>query len=83
MFQKIHSDLLEKVANYNKDEGTQIALGEVNDALTALSLVIAIHKPSRLQNQTLCLGCGCEFVWPCPTIQGIRRELNDGLRKCN
>jgi len=75
MFQKIHLDLLEKVVQYNKDEGIQIALGEVNDALSALALVVKIHKPSRLQNQTLCLGCGTTFVWPCPTIQGIRREL--------
>ena len=80
MIDELNDDLMQKVLSYNSDEGIEIALGEVNGALAALVLVIKIHKAEEFNNDDgssdiLCLGCGCKFVWPCPTIQGIRREL--------
>jgi hypothetical protein len=80
MIDELDDDLMQKVLSYNSDQGIEIALGEVNGALSALVLVLKIHKAEEFDNhdgttEILCLGCGCKFVWPCPTIQAIRREL--------
>jgi len=63
-----HDELLNKIIHFKE-------MSDIGKQQKALCAVVKVHKPSRLQSETLCLGCGCEFVWPCPTIQAIEKEL--------
>ena len=43
----------------------------------ALRAVVELHKPQEITNRNgrKWLECECDYVYPCPTIQAIEREL--------
>ena len=69
-----HDELLQKLADiaHNKD-----AHDARNCYLIALRAVVELHKPTAtpfLRKDCLC----CEDIYPCPTIQAIEKELDNG-----
>ena len=77
----MHDKLITKILSYNKDEGSAIALGDVNNALYALLRVVELHVPHEITlpdgNWGLtCMRC-IGVYYPCKTIEEIEKKLYD------
>jgi len=70
-----HEELLAKInaelATDYADAGGNFPVG-----LNALRAVVELHKP--IEGTPYCEGCDLlRRYYPCPTVQAIRKELND------
>ena len=75
-----HDELLAKINSFNDEEVMAIALGEVNNAIYALSAVVQLHKPQEitLPDGSWGQNCNeCDNNWgTCSTIQAIEKALS-------
>lgn len=69
-----HDELLSKVHSvfYEEEGGTQLDFKAANNQYRALQVVVSLHRPIG----DVCLHCGEDTYYPCPTIQAIEKELN-------
>ena len=72
-------ELRKATLNYYENEpiehmpNTGVTVRKYHDIL---QLVWDIHQPTMCEGELLCMGCGLHFVYPCPTVQGLKKNLN-------
>ena len=66
-----------KIYKYNDaDEKTGTAnWNDVDKALLSLHSIIYLHKPEITDGLVWCTGCDATQLYPCPTIQIIKKDL--------
>ena len=71
----------EMLAKLNKDS---LTFGEISSAFSALRAVVELHKPFQYDDGAGCYYCVNHidsnklyemYLYPCPTIQAIEKEL--------
>lgn len=77
-----HDELLEKIDYFvqiNKSPDGTMGIANWTEPAKALHAVVELHKP-QLDHCPCCppVLCECAEVYPCPTIQAIEKELNNG-----
>jgi hypothetical protein len=68
-----HDELMAKVHSvfYEEEGGTQLDFKAANNQYRALQVVVSLHRPIG----DVCLHCGEDTYYPCPTIKAIEKEL--------